>query len=337
MASCARWRSCVFFVTFSRLFPVHICHQRYSFQRVRSDLWPKFGLLLALALSCHFRSFRISVTDASRFWPGHDGVSSESKLMLHGGSQPSVQPRSANHVAMDQGGVLWRRRFRLNHHCVWYLCAFAPWCLVEAWKSSCSESATSSARLAGPFGSHVHGLPSVLVPLWHEDKSIAEIAAIASARARRRVFRCLWPGWCAHVDSPRPSVGFNARVPVVGCLRSSRQGVLERTGPKSVGLFSLHFLSGCIFLKAPVAMGHLFLDLGPVHPAPALSVQAFLESVPMGASSFQKNAACPRAAMRVLGGLTLLSTCLQLESDTAFCVSRTCCLWWRFCREPQKN
>ena len=34
------------------------------------------------------------------------------------------------------------------------------------------------------LGSHVHGLPSVLVPLWHQDKSIAEIAAIASARCR---------------------------------------------------------------------------------------------------------------------------------------------------------
>ena len=55
-----------------------------------------------------------------------------------------------------------------------------------------------------------------------------------------------------------------------------------------------------------------------VHPAPAVSVQAFLESVPMGGSSFQKNAACPHTAMRVLGGLTFLSTCLQLESDTAF-------------------
>ena len=45
---------------------------------------------------------------------------------------------------------------------------------------------------------------------------------------------------------------------------------------------------------------------GAVLKAPAVSVQAFLESVPMGGSSFQKNAACPRAAMRVLAGLTLL-------------------------------
>ena len=45
---------------------------------------------------------------------------------------------------------------------------------------------------------------------------------------------------------------------------------------------------------------------GAVLKAPAVSVQAFLESVPMVGSSFQKNAACPRAAMRVLAGLTLL-------------------------------
>ena len=166
------------------------------------------------------------------------------------------------------------------------------------------------STIGWPFGSDVHGLPNV--PLWHEDKSIAEIAAIASARARRRVFRCLWPGWCAHVDSPRPSVRFNERVPVVGCLRSSRQEALERTGPTSVDLLSP--LSERMYLLGSAGRcGHLFLDLWAVHPAPAVSVQAFLESVLMGGSSFQKHAACPHAAMRVLGGLTFLSTHLGLD------------------------
>ena len=63
-----------------------------------------------------------------------------------------------------------------------------------------------------------------------------------------------------------------------------------------------------------------------VHRAPAASVRAFLESVPMGGSSFQKNAVCPCAAMSVLGGLPC-PLCCNWNWTLAFCVSRTFCLW----------
>ena len=176
----------------------------------------------------------------------------------------------------------------------------------SAWKSSCSESATSSARFAWPLvptytacrvcsfrcGARPAALRRSLplrrraVEFLHQCSCSGVECALSSvgivvrkiprcgetpvpgdfdagipARARRRVFRCLWPGWCAHVDSPQPSVRFNARVPVVGCLGSSRQGVLERTGPKSVDLFSSHIQSGCFFLEALVAVVRLVLDL----------------------------------------------------------------------------
>ena len=232
-----------------RLLSAADSYHRYSFQRVPSDLWPKF-------------------------W-----------------------------VADLHGGVL-----RVEEQLLRVRDIFSTICLA--------------------LGSHVHGLPSVLVLLRREASRIAEIAAIASARARRRVFHCLWPGWCAHVDSPRPSVRFNARVPVVGCLGSSRQGVLERTGPKSVDLFSSHIQSGCFFLEALVAVVRLVLDLWGCSEG-ASCVRPSLSRIRAHGSKFISKERCVSARCHACACGPDLPYPLFCNWNwtLAFCVSRTCCLW----------
>ena len=60
IAYCARCRSGVVFVTFPTPLSAAYWNRRYSFQRVRSDLWSMFGSLLAMVVSTHSRSFRSS-------------------------------------------------------------------------------------------------------------------------------------------------------------------------------------------------------------------------------------------------------------------------------------
>ena len=304
-------------------------------------------------------------------------------IMLQGHVHP-FQPRwvavnrrcyyaAQNHVAMDQGGVLLATT--PTGSC---LHAFAPWCLVEAWKSSCSESATPSARLAWPWvptcaacrvcqflcGARTtalrRSLPlrrravefrrSVSPPVLLLRRRVRSPSLVSSsarflaaakrqcletppagipARARRRVFRCLWPGWCARVD-------FSATTCQVQRVRTSSW--ISRKQPPSSASAHWPDIYRPVHQSPLSERKNLLRSTGRYGPPLPRPLELFFprQLCPSKLFSnlcarvevcFHNNAACPHAAMRVLGGLTFLSTYLGLELDIAFCVSRTWCLW----------
>ena len=326
------------------------------------DCWVRHGTFHQFLGSLY--SLR-AATDASRFRPEHNSVSPESKFFsshFHGptcegfgvvvlqGHVHSFQPRwmavnrlylkrSADRIAMDLGGVLWRRRLRLTHPSVLCLRTCAPSSFAEAWKSSCSESAISSSRLA-----------SLLVPTSTSSvldvcaRSTAENGAIASARCRVASKRFsasalsltlsaqlshrrphdswlqqnanAWslPCWhssaCPQATLPLPlaSLVCSLRLSATICWFDTRLQVVRSLGRSGQAVLLPTGPTSFKLFSLHFPSGYIFLETLvasslisiAVLLAPAVSFHAVLESVHLGRILPQKNAACPHAAMCVL-------------------------------------